>query len=180
MTTPPCYEQGTILNKVEFRDAISIRYGLSFRDLGPSCVCSRDMTIDHAMSCPAGGYPTARHNEVRDLLAEILSETCPEVEIEPVLTPLEGEVLHGRMASTAQEARLDIKARGFWTRQQDAFFDVRVTHPKASLLSRSEIASHLRMNEGEKKNRYAQRVVEVERGSFTPLVFSTEGQCGEH
>ena len=34
------------------------------------------------------------------------------------------------------------------------------------------------MNEKEKKRKYLQRVIQVERGSFTPLVFSTTGGMG--
>ena len=33
-------------------------------------------------------------------------------------------------------------------------------------------------NESQKKRAYLQRVVNVERGAFTPLVFSTNGLCG--
>ena len=56
-----------------------------------------------------------------------------------MLLPYDGEDLNGRTANRSQEARFNIRARGFWTRQQDAFLDVRVTHPKASLLSRSDV-----------------------------------------
>ena len=133
----------------------------------------------HAFTCPSGGYPAARHNQIRDLLAGVLREVLPDVECEPVLLPFEGERLTtGRTANTAREARLDIRARDFWSRQQDAFFDVRVTHPKASLLSRAEVMRQLQRNENEKKRAYAVRVNTIDRGSFTPLVFSTNGICG--
>ena len=72
------------------------------------------------MGCPCGGYPTARHNEVRDLLAAVVGEVFPNVEVEPQLLPLEGECLVGRTVNRAPDARLDIRARGFWTRQQYA------------------------------------------------------------
>ena len=129
------------------------------------------------MTCPAGGYPTARHNKVRDVIGGIIKEVAADVETEPTLSPYEGESLHGRTANRAGEARLDIRALGFWTRQQDAYFDVRVTHPKASLLSCQELRRQLEQNEQEKKRRYGQRVTEIERGSFTPLVFATNGMC---
>ena len=35
-------------------------------------------------------------------------------------------------ANTTNDARLDIKTRGFWSRGQDAYFDVRVFYPYAS------------------------------------------------
>ena len=134
--------------------------------------------VDHCMNCPAGGYPSARHDEVRDILADVLLDVVQDVEVEPLLTPLAGEQLVYKTANTNDDARVDIRARGFWTRQQNAFFDVRVTHPKASLLSRSEVASQLRNHENMKRRTYLQRIVDVERGSFTPLVFTTNGQCG--
>ena len=33
----------------------------------------------HALSCPKGGFPSLRHNEVRDLTANLLSEVCNNV-----------------------------------------------------------------------------------------------------
>ena len=113
------------------------------------------------------------------MLAGIMSEVVRDVETEPRLLPLDGESLTGATANRATEARLDIRARGFWTRQQDAFFDVRVTHPKASSLSRSEALGQLRVHERQKKRHYAERINIVERGSFTPLVFSTAGMAGQ-
>ena len=89
------------------------------------------------------GYALARHNEVRDVLAEALQTVVHDVEIEPTLLPYEGEDLDGRTANKSQAARVDICARGFWTRQQDAFFDVRVTNPKADLHTVTEIRRQL-------------------------------------
>ena len=43
----------------------------------------------------------------------MLSEVCKDIEIEPKLTPFKGEELDSRTANTMNEARLDIKARGF-------------------------------------------------------------------
>ena len=178
MSMPPTVDNDTILNKRDFRDAMGIRYGLPLANIPSACVCGADMTIDHAMTCPTGGYPTCRHNNIRDIVAEALAEVCTDVEREPTLLPLSGEVIPLRTAAREDDARVDVRARGFWTRQQNAFFDVRVTHPKASLLSRSEVAKQLLDNEHEKKRRYGFRVTQVEAGSFTPLVFSTAGQCG--
>ena len=137
------------------------------------------MSVDHALTCPTGGYPSLRHNELRDVLVEVMtSSAIPDVQTEPPLLPLDDEQLHGAAANRAAEGRLDIRARGFWSPQQDAFFDVRVTHPSASLLSRQEVLAQISRNEHQKKRAYLQRVVDVERGSFTPLVFSTNGICG--
>ena len=86
--------------------------------------------VDHSMICKLGGFITQRHNELRDLEAEFLSMVCSDVEIEPVLQDISGEHLN-RGSNKAQDARLDIHARGFWERHRSAFFDVRVCHPNA-------------------------------------------------
>ena len=168
----------TILNKSDFRDGLCLRYGYSLDGLPATCVCGKEMDTDHALTCSTGGYPIARHNEIRNIVAEVLREVVTDVEVEPCLIPCDGEDIPFRTANRSAEARLDIRARGFWTRQQDAFFDVRVTHPRAVLLSRSEVMSQLKSHERMKKWEYGARVNQVERGSFTPLVFSTFGMCG--
>ncbi len=58
---------------------------------------------------------------------------------EPHLQPLSGETLHLASANANDDARLDIRARGFWTAGQDTFFDVRVFH----LNARSNISGRL-------------------------------------
>ena len=177
LTEIPSSERGTVLRKSDFRDALAIRYGYDLDGLPAGCVCGAALTMDHAFTCPCGGYPMARHDTLRDLLANVLTEVLPDVETEPVLLPHEGEDLPGCTANRSREARLDIRAQGFWSRQQDAFFDVRVTHPKASLLSRSEVLRQLSRHESQKKREYGACIINVDRGSFTPLVFSTNGLC---
>ena len=79
------------------------------------------MTTSHAMTCPCGGYPTARHNEVRDIMADAMSSVYHDVEIEPQLFPYDGEDLEGRTGNRSMAARLDIRAPGFWTTHQETF-----------------------------------------------------------
>ena len=92
------------------------------------CVCGDQFNVDHVMVRQRGGFIIQRHNELRDLEAEILSMVCNDVEIEPVHQEITGETLN-RGANRAPDARLDISARGFWERQRNAFFDVRICHP---------------------------------------------------
>ena len=125
-----------------------------------------------------GGFPTIRHNEIRDLTASLLTEVCPNVAIEPHLQPLSGESF--RLASTYTDdgARLDVHARGFWNTRQDAFFDVRVFHPNAPSNSSRSLPAAYKKHEDEKKRTYGQRILEIEHGVFTPLVLSTSGGMG--
>ena len=99
---------------------------------------------------------------------------CYDVEIEPSLQVLTGEELN-RGANTAPDARLDVHCRGFWERQRAAFFDIRVCHPNADSYKDLNPKQIYRLHENEKKRKYASRVIEVEQGTFTPLVFTTTG-----
>ena len=180
LTVSPRWRDKTVMKRTDFRDALCIRYGYRLADLPEACVCGRELTTSHALTCHTGGYTVARHNEVRDLIADLIREAgIPDVETEPKLLPCNGsDIPGGRSLNRSDEARLDVRARGFCLSQQDAFFDVRITHPAASVLSRPEALSQLRSHERAKKTTYASRVVNVDRGSFTPLVFSTYGICG--
>ena len=126
------------------------------------------------MVCTRGGFIIQRHNELRDLEAEMLKMVCNDVQIEPVLQEINGEVLTPG-TNRAADARLDIHARGFWERQGSAFFDVRVCYPNAESYRGLTTKQIYLQHESEKKRMYASRVLEVEQGSFTPLVFTTTG-----
>ena len=115
------------------------------------------------------------HNEIRDLTAELLAETSSDVSTEPRLQPMHDEVLQLQSANRDDEARLDVRASDFWCKGQEAFFDIRVFYPIASSYCQKDLASLYRRHESEKKREYAQRVREVERGVFTPLVFASTG-----
>ena len=128
------------------------------------------------MICPMGGFPTIWHNELRDVTASLLTEVCHNVAIEPQLQPLSGETLTLRSAITTDDARLDIRARGFWSVAQDAYFDV---HPSAHSNSMGSISAAYKKHEDVKKRAYGQSVREIEHGVFTPLVFSTTGGMGQ-
>ena len=67
---------------------------------------------------------------MRDLFATLFKDICHDVEVEPHLETLTGEVL-GNSANSSDEARLDFSARRFWQKEQKAFFDVRVFNPFA-------------------------------------------------
>ena len=101
------------------------------------------------------------------------------MESEPHLLGLTGETFDLRTANTADEARLDIKAPGFWQRGQTAYFDVRVTHVNNKAQQGQSTSKTFKQHEQAKKREYLQRILEVDNGSFTPLVFGTNGGLGE-
>ena len=124
-----------------------------------------------------GGFVIQRHNELRDLEAELLNMVCKDVVTEPVLQDVKGEQLT-RGSNKAQDARLDIHARGFWEPQRSAFFDVRVCHPNAESYRDLEPQQIYRLHENEKKRQYSSRVLDIEHGTYTPLIFTTTGGMG--
>ena len=130
LTVIPVKEMNFNLNKREFRDAIKLRYDWEITDIPAICTCGDLFTVDHAMVCRRGGLIIQRHNEIRDLEAEMLRMVCTDVETVPVLQEITREELN-RGAKKAPDAQLDVHARGFWDKQQSAFFDFRVCHPNA-------------------------------------------------
>ena len=72
-----------------------------------------------------------------------------------------------------------MKAGGFWSRGVTAFFDVRVSHLNSKTNQGKPTAAFFKEQESEKKRKYQQRVLEVEMGSFTPLIFGTNGGMGK-
>ena len=81
----------------------------------PHCSCGHPLSVDHALSCPTGSFPSIRHNELRDITASLLSEVCHGVSKEPCLQPLTGESMsHHSVITELHGAELDIAAHGFW------------------------------------------------------------------
>ena len=67
---------------------------------------------------------------------------------------------------------------GLWGRQRAAYFDVRVFHPNAVSYKTRSPADLYRNHEAMKKRDYGKRIIEVEKGTFSPLVLSTSGGWG--
>ena len=175
----PIARHGFALHKSAFRDAICLRYGWQPSLLPSHCTCGSLYTVEHAMNCPSGGFPSIRHNEVRNLTSAFLSEICHNVHTEPTLQPLQGEHLKYKSANGEVGARLDVAAQNFWGKDnQTAYFDVRVFNPFAQSYTNSSLSKCYRKHELDKKREYEERIREIEHGSFSPLVFSTAGGMG--
>ena len=175
LTVLQLHQQGSFLEKQALWDAFRMRYGIPLKRIPQNCVRGCPFNVQHALSCPKGGFTIIRHNEVRDLTAELLAEVCTNTTVEPTLAPLTGEKLDYLSSIKTDDARADVSARGLWQKWQTAYCDVRVFNPLArSYLNRSLIAVH-RANENEKKRNYNQRIINIDHGTFTPLVFSCFG-----
>ena len=95
LTALPLKDHGYCLNKQEFRDAVSLRYGWKIANTPQFCGCGAKNSTDHALICAKGGYVSMRHNALRDLNADFQREVCKDVVVEPKLLPLEGEIVDG-------------------------------------------------------------------------------------
>ena len=103
-----------------------------------------------------------------------MKEVADDVQLEPHLIPV-GNVQLENGTNTTNQARLDIAARGIWSSHERTLFDVRITHPFALSNRNKTIEALLAGNEAEKMRHYNDRVVQVEKSSFVPLVYSTNG-----
>ena len=176
----PNAQQRLHFNKSEFQDALRLRYNMEIRNLPPKCPCGKSFTVNHSLDCKMGGFTNSRHNGIRNLECKLLKEICRDVECEPPLQkiPENTKKDYCATANKADDARLDVRARGFWRDGQNAYFDVRVTNINCESQKNQQISAILKKHEQEKKRQYNKRVMEVEHGSLTPLVFTTSGVMG--
>ena len=176
LTVLPLRDYGFSLNKGEFRDAISLRYGRDLKGLPSQCPCGQVFNVTHALNCKKGGFIIMRHNNIRDYEADIISKAHTDVETEPPLQPVNGEIFNG---IAGDNARPDIRARGVWRPAQNAYFDIRVTNTNSQSQNHLSTSRVLEKHEREKKRQYNNRIMNVEHGTFTPLVFSVTGVMGK-
>ena len=77
-----------------------------------------------------------RHDGPKNIFAGAARKAFRDVEVEPELQPLEGEVMEMKMANCQDDTRSDVRVREFWNKQRNAFFEFRVPvreeleHPK--------------------------------------------------
>ena len=167
-------DQGLVLNKQGFRDSLRLRYNVPLSDLLSQCVCG-EKSVPSAMPCHA----KRKGSWCRDTmtfatyLPHFLVRFAPTLTVEPQLQPLDNYQFNLRNAVTSPEARLDMKAGGFWSRGVTAFFDVRVTHVNSKCNQGKATSTIFKEQEEEKKRKYHQRLLDVEMGSFTPLVLES-------
>ena len=116
-----------------------------------------------------------RHDNLRDLNAEMQKEVCRDVVTEPHLLPIDNEEIQG---AEGDRAKPDISSRGLWSTFERTFFDVMVLHPNAPSYCTTDLDQLYRKMEQKKMVKYNNRVLTVERGSFTPLIYTTFGGWG--
>ena len=83
---------------------------------------------------------------------------------------------HNCVARPYDNARSDVRAEGFWDcRRQHAYFDVRVFNPTAAAYRNKTLQSCYRRLEAGKRHEYQDRILNVEHGSFSPLISAAGG-----
>ena len=106
-----------------------------------------------------------------------MKEVCTDVRVEPHLLPLADQnIVRG---NTADNARLDVSGNGVWGPAEKTFLDIRVMHPNSPSYINKDIAQVYKEHEREKKRAYNERIIQVEKGTFTPIVVSTFGGMGQ-
>lgn len=117
LTTHSLDDRGFVLNKSAFRDALCLRYDWLPQQFPSRCVCDQKFSLEHALSCSRGGFPSIRHNEIRHITADLLTEVCHGVGTDPCLQPIiTDEVISYKTANDEDGTRLDIVAESCWGR----------------------------------------------------------------
>ena len=111
---------------------------------------------------------------MRDTLAELLAEICKDVKVEPMLLPVTGEEL-STGTNVSKGARADVSAIGLWQPMNRAFLDVKVFNPFALSNASKDLAQVYQQQEKSKKALYNEKIIEVEKGTFTPVIFNCTG-----
>ena len=177
LTTLPTLDKGYDLTKKLFWDLIWIKYGWILIRLPTNCECLTKFNINHDLSCKKIGFISLPHNHLRNITTTLLKEVCKDIQVEPKLQELIGEILNPSTI-TGNEARLDICARDFWQAGQMAFFNVRVFNPTPQRYVNQEISKTYEVNKRENKKLYNERILQIEHGIFTPLVMLATGGMG--
>ena len=95
----PLKSHGYHRHKGALRDGLCLRYGWNPPHLPDTCVCGLPFSVDRAFNCPRDGFPSIRHNELRDITASLMKEVCHNVTIEPILQ-LERHSTHALLSWT--------------------------------------------------------------------------------
>ena len=78
----PLAEEGYVLNKEEYRDAMVMRYKKQILGLPSKCARGSNFDTVHALDCKKGRFINSRHDQLRNLEAKMLSEVCQDIEVE--------------------------------------------------------------------------------------------------
>ena len=97
------------------------------------CSCGAKYDLQHSLLCKKGSFVALRHNHLRNMTAYLTDQVCANVRVELSLQILTGKTFDSRSTNARDEAWLDISGRGFWTKYQITFFDIRDFDPNPKM-----------------------------------------------
>ena len=113
-----------------------------------------------------------RHSAIRDTFAKIIHDVCYDVEIEPTLQLLQCEYFLHKTTTSDENARLDTKTSGPWeSRFSRYFIDVKIFNPLTKSCPKNSVEAY-KFHDSFKCLKYKQRIFDVEKSNFVPLVSS--------
>ena len=130
--------------------------------------------VSHEMDCHTGGFPTRRHDEIREITAcrgEVRGLDLPQCHRRT--NPAAPWVVNHSLMQV-QTLRMDPNliyvrtASGGLKRYQSAYFDARVCDPNARSYQNSNLKAMYQKHEQSKRQMHEERIPDVEMGSFTP------------
>ena len=164
--------------KRDWLDVVRLRYRKHVPGLPRECACGKAYSLDHSQICKKGGFIHMRHDGPKNLWTKWCSNVFRDVESEPPLEPLSGEVFEHKSAKTDADARSDTRVRGFWKRCRNAFFEFRVFYPFASTHKSKSPSKLYKQIADIRRREYSERIRNVEDGDFTPMILSSSGGMG--
>ena len=176
----PCPENGTVLSRVEYCDAVALRYGLTPPDLPARCDgCNAAFDLRHALSCKCGGLVILRHNDIRDELGDLFCKglSPSQVRDEPRIYPSRAAAVGDSPPPDTLDARGDLLVRSLYQKATDCVLDVQVSDLDARTYRKKPCAAALRDMEKAKKRKHLAACLQ-QRRTFVPFVVSADGLIG--
>ena len=108
-------------------------------------MCGKKLTVEHAFTCSTGGFPTLRHNDIRDLTADLMAEVTSNVCTEPEY--YQGEICKD---DCSRGSPCGHQGREFMGAVPRCIFDVRVFNPFAPINHTQNLNATYQRHEKEK------------------------------
>jgi len=161
-------ERDLKLSTPEMRTALCLLLGIPLRMKAAKCGCDehKELTMYHALSCKSHGNLINRHDQVKNVLAQMCRAAGLDYDVEP------------RQALSGNKLRPDILVRCGKDNGLDIAFDLTIVNPvrddRAITTSAQDEQKFLKQSAVTKDHKYAEQC-EKNYASFTPVVLSAFG-----
>ena len=169
LTVLPLQADGYDMSATQFRQQLAIRYHCEPAGLPSTCDgCGASFSFQHGLDCAKGGLVKRGHDDVRDNDARLADMACGGVSVKPIMIPE-----NDRRGLSQLQLLADWMAR-VWDNGRVAFFDNRIVDADAPSYTNTSWEAVANRAANTKKTKYNPAAEEL-RGTFTPLVCSTDG-----